>query len=87
MLFFAAVDDFQNLANVPLVLSGEQQSQQMAIGIVDDRIAEGNETFQVLLSLLSSDGRVCSSPTSASADIVIVDNDPSPTGKLRHRYL
>jgi len=62
LLFFAAVDDFQNLANVPLVLSGEQQSQQMAIGIVDDRIAEGNETFQVLLSLLSSDGRVRLSP-------------------------
>jgi len=81
------VDDFQNLANVPLVLSGEQQSQQMAIGIVDDRIAEGNETFQVLLSLLSSDGRVRLSPTSASADIVIVDNDPSPIGKLSHRYL
>ena len=71
MLFFAAVDDFQNLANVPLVLSGEQQSQQMAIGIVDDRIAEGNEAFQVLLSLLSSDGRVRLSPTSASADIVM----------------
>jgi len=75
------VDDFQSLGNVQLVLSGEQQSQQMAIGIVDDRISESNETFQVLLSLLSSDGSVRISPTSASADIVIVDNDPSPTGK------
>jgi len=81
------VDDFQNLANVPLILSGEQQFQQMAIGIVDDGIAEGNETFQVLLSLLSSYGRVRISPTSASADIVIVDNDPSHTGKLSHRYV
>ena len=68
-------------------MSGEQQSQQMAIGIVDDRISEGNETFQVLLSLLSSDGSVRISPTNASADIVIVDNDPSPTGKSFYRCL
>ena len=81
------MDDFQSLVNFPLVFSGERQSRQTSIGIVDDRIAEGNETFQVRISLLSSDGRVRVSTTRASADIVIVDNERSPTGKSNPRYL
>ena len=80
---FTAGDDFQSVVNLPLVLStGEQQSQQASIDIVDDTIRDDREMFRVLISLLSSNGRVRIPTANASTDILIMDNDPPNTGKL-----
>ena len=80
---FTAGDDFQSVVNLPLVLSsGEQQSQQASIDIVDDTIRDDREMFRVLISLLSSNGSVRIPTGNASTDILIMDNDPPNTGKL-----
>lgn len=86
--FFIAGDDFQSVVNLPLVLSsGEQQSQQASIDIVDDAIRDDREMFRVLISLLSSNGSVRIPTANASTDILIMDNDPPNTGKLNRTFV
>ena len=83
-----AGDDFQSVVNLPLVLSsGEQQSQQASIDIVDDAIRDDREMFRVLISLLSSNGSVRIPTANASTDILIMDNDPPNTGKLNRTFV